>query len=468
MNVQKYHTLFLFFFWSGLVGPARAQEASIQIELGTSPLALNRPFTITVLIRDSEERSYDRFPDLPGFTKRGTTTTTVNDRTGITQRITQSYMANRPGVFLVPPFSMVVNGQTVRSSGGPVTVTTNDAEGSNETTGGAEPDDVLPSATLPGKTDAFLALQANRNHVYVGEGFTVRLAFLVADDARQELQFYQLSEQVAEILPRVRPANCWEENFGISGEPQTRRVTLNGRTYTEYRVFEAAYFPLNAQPVAFPSVSLNVLTKPAGKAEPVLQTFRTTPFAVQPRPLPPHPQRERAAVGTFRWQESLTPTRGRTGQTLTYTVRLTGEGNLAGIDLRTPANDEAFDFYPPDVQQSVDRRAGRVAGEKVFSFPLIPKKAGTFALARYWSFVFFDPHTGRYETLRPTTTVRISGAALVGGVAERPGETLYADLDRLDSTTPVGDYRGLLKHGANLLLAILLAGAVAIFWRSKT
>lgn len=463
MKVRKSRFLFPIFFWVCSFGVSRAQESAIQLELGTSPLSINQPFTITVVIRDSEERSYGRFPDLPGFTKRGTSSTTVNDRTGITQRITQNYAANRPGLFLIPPFSMVVNGQTVRSPGGPVTVTAHETVAEAET----EPEET-ESAPTSAAGDAFLSLQANRRQVYVGEGFTVRLAFLVADDARQEFQFFQLNEQIAQVLPQIRPANCWEENFGISGEPETRRVVLNGRRYTEYRVFEAAYFPLNAQPVAFRSVSLRVRSHPAGKPDQAaLRAFATEPFRVQPRPLPPHPQRERVAVGAFRWDETLQPARGITGQTLTYTVRITGEGNLAGVNLPHPPNDEAFDVYPPDVRQSVSRRAGRVSGEKVFTFQLIPKKAGTYALSRLLAWTAFNPKTGQYETHRPVAAVRVTGPALAS-VAHPPADPLYANLDQLDSTESFRDYRDLVKHGANILLALMLGGTVAIFWRSKT
>lgn len=447
------------------MGGSRAQENALQLELGASPLPLNRPFTITVVIRNSEERSYGRFPDLPGFTKRGTSSTTVNDRTGITQRITQNYAANRPGLFLIPPFSMVVNGQTVRSPGGPITVTPDEALAEAEAEPEAEETEAAPASATG---DAFLSLQANRRQVFVGEGFTVRLAFLVADDARQEFQFFQLNEQIAEILPKIRPANCWEENFGISGEPQTRRVVLNGRRYTEYRVFEAAYFPLNAQPVTFRKVSLRVRSHPVGKPEQAaLRMFDTEPFRVQPKPLPPHPQRERVAVGAFRWEENLQPARGITGQTLTYTVRITGEGNLAGVDLPHPPNDEVFDVYPPDVRQSISRRAGRVSGEKVFTFQLIPKKAGNYALSRLLAWTAFNPRTGQYETHRPAATVRVTGPALASAT-DTPADPLYANLNQLDSTEPFRDYRDLVKHGANILLAILLGGTIAIFWRSKS
>jgi len=269
-------------------------------------------------------------------------------------------------------------------------------------------------------------------------------------------------------LPQIRPINCWEENFGISGEPETRRVVIGGRRYTEYRVFEAAYFPLNAQPVAFRAVRLRVRSHPVGKPEQAaLRPFETEPFRVVTQPLPPHPQRERVAVGVFRWEETLHPTRGSTGQTLTYTVRITGEGNLAGVGLPHPPNDETFDVYPPDVRQSISRRAGRVSGEKVFTFQLIPKKAGTYALSRLLAWTAFNPKTSQYETHHPAASVRVTGPALVSD-ADTPTDPLYANLDQLDSTEPFRDYRDLVKHGANILLALMLGGTVAIFWRSKT
>jgi len=465
MKVRKYLFLFLLFFWTGTLIRLSAQESGIQIELAPSPLPLNRPFTISIVIRGSEERSYGRFPDLPGFGKRGTSTTTLNDRTGITQRITQTYVANRPGTFFVSPFSMVVNGQTVQNQGGTVVVTPNEpAEAVAET---EEDDSPAAPASSEAGADAFLSLQANRNWVFVGEGFMVRLSFFVADNSRQELDFYQLNEQIAQILPSIRPANCWEENFGISGEPQQRRVVLGGRTYTEYRVFEAAYFPLNGQPVEFPGVGLNLLGRPVGKTRTkTLRSFRSAPFSVQPRPLPPHPQRDRAAVGDIRWQENLSPSRGTTGQTLTYTIRLTGEGNLAGITLPQPPNDETVDFYPPEVRQSISRRAGRVSGEKTFSFQLIPKRPGTFALSKYLRLVVFNPRTARYTILQPSLRLRVTGRALATAGSEVT-ESIYANLAQVDTSAPAYDYRPLLKYAANATLALLLLGSVVIFWKFK-
>ena len=103
----------------------------------------------------------------------------------------------------------------------------------------------------------------------------------------------------------------------------------------------------------------------------------------------------------------------------------------------------------------------------MFRFRLIPKKAGNYALSRLLTWTFFNPRTGQYKTHRPTATVRVTGPALASAT-DVPTDPLYANLDQLDSTEPFRDYRDLVKHGANILLAILLGGTIAIFWRSKS
>ena len=92
-----------------------------------------------------------------------------------------------------------------------------------------------PTEFVDIRDDAFLALTTNKNKVYVGEGFTTTLSFYVAEDNRAPLQFYELGKQLSDVLKKVRPENCWEENFNIeniNGEP----VTINGKRYTQYKV----------------------------------------------------------------------------------------------------------------------------------------------------------------------------------------------------------------------------------------
>ena len=94
--------------------------------------------------------------------------------------------------------------------------------------------------------------------MYVGEGFNATLSFFVSQDNRAPLQFYELGRQLAEILKKIKPTNCWEENFNIENI-DGESVRINGRDYTQYKVYQATFFPLNTEPINFPSVGLEMI-----------------------------------------------------------------------------------------------------------------------------------------------------------------------------------------------------------------
>src|SRR5262249_8415683 len=148
--------------------------------------------------------------------------------------------------------------------------------------------------------------------VYVGEGFTTTLSFLSADNDRAPMQFYELSKQLGDILKKIKPSNCWEENFNIEnieGEP----VIINGRNYTQYKIYEATFYPLNTKPIVFPSVPLEMIKYKVAKDPSFFgqnrqlgfKTFYTREKRVTVKELPPHPLRDAVAVGDYRLDERL-------------------------------------------------------------------------------------------------------------------------------------------------------------------
>ncbi len=467
MKVQRVYTFLLLFFCKFFSYPLQAQESTVRLEWSSAPIALNGSFTLTVVIEGSEQREVSGFPALPDFIKRGTNVTsaitTVGGKTTTVHRISQNYLPTRSGVFPVEPFTMTVNGQPLRSGEFTVVVSEPDFSGAEDDEAGL-PTELDGTTEFSGTTaDALLSLRARPTSVYVGEGFTVRLSLLVAATNPTQLNFYQLDEQLSELLKQLRPANCWEENFGIRGEPQEFDVTINGKRYREYRLFEAVYFPLTAQPIAFPALRLRLLegTAPAQQ----LRTLRSQPVTVRPKPLP---RPEPVTVGTFQLREGLTTRQARTGRSVTYTVRVRGEGHIHSIQLPEPQADAQFDFYPPDVTKLVNHRDGRVSGEAVFRFQLIPKRAGTYPLSRYFRWTYFNPRTNRYQTLTSRLSLTVQGETRTdGALADGGAGSLYDGLERLDTSRPYTNYPALVKGIANTALGFMLLGIVVLFWRTK-
>lgn len=444
---------------------AWAQETKISIELGEKNLPINKSFTISVIIQNSERRDATGFPNIQGLQKRGvesiTTSTVVGGKTLLNHRIIQNYAASKEGTYRVAQFSMMVNGQPIRSEGGTLNVIPPNLSENESISDKSEAE----SGGITAEAEAFLALRVNTSRVFVGQGFTVKLALYVAETNTTEMNFPDnLGAQVSAISHKLQPSNCLIENFEIE-EVQTVPILIGTKKYTEYKLYQAVLYPLNSQPIRFGEVELTMMVKQASKETP--KVFKASEFSVIPMELPANVAKNQAIVGVFQVQERLSANRIVTGKSFQYEVHVIGEGNFSAIPTPEILSDTLFDFYPPTVRQLISRRIGRVTGEKIFTFQVIPKQAGTFALGKYVRWIHFDPQTAHYDTLRANLTVKVSGKSIKDDSEDSEDDSVYANLDKADSTQQEIDWRALVNGLANLLLAVMLVGMVAIFWTKK-
>lgn len=404
----------------------RAQE--ISIELGPDEIGENQAWTITIKVSNGRLQSYGNFPELDNFQMRGTSSSSstqiINGQVSSSQSITMSYVPTRQGTFRIPPFEIKVNDELIAAAGKTVKVgppvqarQRNDpfrnffghdpAENSGET---REPE------FIDVKDDAFLALTTDKKEVFVGEGFGATLSFYVADKNRAPLQFYDLGKQLSGILKKIRPENAWEENFNIeniNGEP----VEIKGQPYTQYKIYQGLFYPLNAEPIRFPSVGLKMIKYQVAKnpsffgqnRKETFKTFYSKPKTVEVKKLPEHPLSDQVAVGDYRLDERISTRQLETGQSFSYQFNIYGEGNISAINEPNVDGGKQFDFYDPNMKQDINRRRDQVIGSKSFDYFGIPKEPGRYELGDYFSWIFFNPETVEYDTLRSELVVEVTG-----------------------------------------------------------
>lgn len=114
------------FVFVNLLSCAVWGQEKIEIILGPDEIGENQAWTITVSVSNERLKSYDNFPDIDGFRKRGTSTQSqtsiVNGQISSTQSVVMTYAPLQQGTVVVPPFKMKVNDQIVSSNGKRVTV----------------------------------------------------------------------------------------------------------------------------------------------------------------------------------------------------------------------------------------------------------------------------------------------------------------------------------------------------------
>ncbi|MEJ0029502.1 MAG: BatD family protein [Bacteroidota bacterium] len=472
--------VFAMLFLSTSIVFSQPNKNNISVQLGPDKIGENEAWTITITVSNERLTGYDKFPEIEGFRNRGISTqsqtSVINGQISSTQGVVMTYLPTKQGTFNVPTFTVKVNNIPITVPGKKVVVGPAVQARSNDPFRSLFEDDFF-SRTEPEfvdvKEEAFLALTTSKDEVYVGEGVTTTLSFFVADNNRAPLHFHDLGKQLSDILKKVRPANCWEENFNIENI-EGEIVSINGRGYTEYKIYQGTFYPLNEQTIRFPSVGLEMLKyklarNPSFFGQNRLEdykTFYTKAKTVKVKGLPPHPMRDAVAVGNYRLEERLNTTTLQTGQSVSYDFGIYGEGNVSAIDKPTVRNNETFELYEPNVKQNINRDNRRVTGSKTFSYFMIPKEPGKYNLGDYFQWVYFNSTTRKYDTLKSKQIVTVHGESKKNQSIESSDlGSFYDNAETASNQLQTRSNNNWIKWGANIF-AILMVG-VSVFLISR-
>jgi hypothetical protein len=460
--------------------PALGQE--IKIELGQSEVALNETYTISIIIEGDRIRNYDEFPEIPTFTKQAKSTSSstsiINGKVTSSHRIVQNYQPNLEGTYTIPPFEMTINGQSHSSPGGRVRVVPA-KPGQQQDPFARDPFEEFfgssdePQEYVDVKADVFFALTTDKSEVYVGEGFLATLAYYEAETNQAQMQFHDLNRQINDILKNIKQVNCWEENFEITnvvGVP----VEINGKRYRQWKLYQAVLYPLNDEDIVFPEIKFNIIKYQIAKNPSFFGQRRRGEIielvsdrkTVKVRQLPPHPLRNRMAVGDYHLKESISSRNLETGLSFNYEFSIVGEGNISAINNPATEGKDVFDFYPPNIRQDINRVNNQITGSKSFSYFAIPKEPGTYNLGDYVQWTFFNPKKHRYETLKSRLVVEVTGESQKNlSISSADLGTFYDILEAKNNILTSRVNNGLTKIFANIIIFLMLALTLFILIR---
>lgn len=407
------------------------QAQDVQIKLGDAEVAADGSYTISVVVSNGNMKITSPFPDIPGFQKgaashsRSQSTYFNGGQSVHKMQMTtvQNYIPTKLGKFKLRPFSMMVSGQRVKSPGMEITVKKASPKKSKDPFNiifGGDRTQKLKLKNMDASPDgAFLALTVSKDEVYVGEGVLMRLAFYIPTADKDKFHVRddveRISKQLEDIESKLKPSHCWEENFGVSRLMEEREVIKN-TLYSRYKLFEAMYFPLNNEEIVFPSVSMNMLKYNPSHARGQYfygpegyKTFYSQEKVVKVKELPPHPLRNIVNVGEYKLMEKLDIQEIKSGESFQYKFQIQGVGNIASIKKPREVEQDNFIIYPGNVHQEVNRTRGSVYGARQFVYDIEPVEPGNYQLGDYFSWVYFDPVSESYDTLRSAHQLVVTG-----------------------------------------------------------
>jgi hypothetical protein len=459
-----------------------AMAQQVRILLGPDEIGENQAWTISITIQNDRLRSYDNFPDIDGFRKRGTSTqqstTIINGQVSNSQSIVMTYLPTKQGSFTVPDFTMKVNDKPIRVAGKKVKVGP-PAQRQNDPFQDffGRPDDMFGRETefIDLKDDAFFAVTSNKDEVYTGEGVNVALSFYISLQNDAPLAFYELSRQLGDILKKIRPTNCWEEKFEIENV-EGENVNINGKDYIQFKIYQATFYPLNTEPIKFPGVGLEMIKYKVAKnpthfsqnRKEDFKTFYSKPKTIRVKELPPHPLRDVVAVGDYHLNEGLRSTDLETGKSAPYEFNIYGEGNISAIEKPNVKSDGPFEFYEPNIRQDINHANNRVTGTKSFSYFIIPKEPGQYKVGDYFHWVYFNPNKKKYDTLRSNLTVFVKGESKRNlAIESNDAGSFYDRINETENTLHQIRDNGWQRWAFNGFIVMIIGASVFLLTRKR-
>lgn len=167
--------------------------------------------------------------------------------------------------------------------------------------------------------------------------------------------------------------------------------------------------------------------------------IKSNAASVNIMPLPsPRPAGFTGAVGEFSFTDHISPAQQKTFAPATYSLTISGSGNIKYIKAPAIAFPKEFDTFDPQSKINTSSDGSDVKGDITFTYQFIPQQVGQFSIAQS-DFVYFNPNTEKYETLHiPAHTLTIAKGK------DQPTNA-DSDADRMTDIRPV--------HGGDLGLS---------------
>ena len=468
ISLQKYFCLFFLFL---PVLKVKAQEARIIV--GNTRVPITEYFTISVKLQNEPISEIGDFPEIEGFQKsnrpKSRARITKAGKTTIEETITQNYAALKEGTYVLKPFTIKINGKELESKGASIIIHSEVIKDN--------PVIPAPPVTPPlaiGKTPeksksvSFLSLETNKSQIYVGEGLRVQLFFYLAIAEQGLLDFYQFSDQLPPLIKKIKPSQVWEESTEL-GEVKSDTLLVKGKTYIRFKLYESIYYPLTTEPLLLPSLSLSMVQRPKDQTYTLAPTQQeVVPFisrakTIQVKALPPHPLRETIAVGQFQLQEGINQTVFNLNKSFSYTFDITGSGNLTALQLPDTLALTGLEIFPPQVQQFRNKIDGR-AGRKTFKYTLLARQPGKYNFSKSFYIPFFNPVSGKYDTLRSALSVQVLGAPKDQKTLKpEEADSFYKLIQTSDNELQDINQMEEIKLYTNLVILLLICASLFIF-----
>jgi hypothetical protein len=386
-------------------------NVTIEASIDQSEVSVGGRFTYSVTITGSTNFDKVKMPPFSGFdVVSGPSSSTqielVNGK--MSRSGTHSYVlrAKKLGVRVITPALFTLSKRKSISSN-TVSIKVTSAQQSPRSAGGKSnvSSSKRKSRSMP---EVFIEAKIDQDSVYKFEMVTVTY----------DLYFkVNVSNYSFPKIPNAK--GFWQEEFRLPSRPKIRDENVRGVAYKVATIRKIGLFPTRAGTLTLSPLTAEITVDLPRKTRSRRRGFsvfddsffgRTrseqrsvstekTELTVLGLPKKNKPVHFKGDVGKFNLKVKYDKRELAQHDALNIEVTVNGTGYVHSVQAPIISMPPGFEVFDPTVEESISMSGKHLRGKKVFTYLVIPRRAGTFKL-RPVRFSYFDPATGAYRKLK--------------------------------------------------------------------
>ncbi|MBD3234518.1 MAG: hypothetical protein GF315_12405 [candidate division Zixibacteria bacterium] len=394
-NMFSACTLIMALLFSGQVYGA----VSIDARVDKNVVSFDDQVTLTLNVNaDARSISNPEMPEIKEFEIYSSgSSQSYNFINGeISSSVTYTYVIAPydTGNFVIPPFSVRVQGREYKSD--PINIRVVDTGQKGKTATKSPQRSTRTKKPKSANDKLFITAELNKRKAYVNEQVILTFKFYQAIRIRgnPELEKPSFDGFWIEDLP---PQKKYYEH--IDG---TRYYVVEIKTAlfpTSPGEKEIDPFKLTIMPDEFSTFfgrdPFDAFFNRRKPSQPEVLYSNRLKLDVKPLPVENKPANFTGAVGQFSLRAAPDVVEVEVNEPINYTITITGSGNIKAVDRPELNVPPEFRSYPSNASENINKNNYRLGGTRVFEEVLIPKSPGTFELSPV-RFSYFDPDKEKY------------------------------------------------------------------------
>jgi hypothetical protein len=402
MKLKRY-ILTILLFWAGVL---QAQDLKFTVGVNKTTVGVGERFEVVFSVNGNGENFVPpiwRGLQVLSGPNVSTSMESINGQTSVSNSISYILMATKQGEANIPAASITVNGNKLNTNPIKIKVIKGaPLQQNNGQPNGADAS-IIEGNTSDLAKSLFIKAIVDKSTVYQGQ--QIALSFRIY--TRIGIEDSRL-DKVPDLT------GFWNQDIKskLQQQVQWHVETYKGLKYNAADLKQSILFPEHSGNITIDPMEMTMLVRQPVQSKDIMDQFfggsfkevkykiKSAPVVIRVKPLPDagKPDGFAGAVGTFNVEAAVDKTGLKANETLNYTVKVTGAGNIKLLKTLNTSFPTDFEKYDPKITDTVAENTSGVSGRRIYNYLLIPRHQGVFTIDPI-KFSYFNPVTGRYVSL---------------------------------------------------------------------